>query len=73
MPYYRSFVSLRFDIVAIASQERAVMPYPKYLNSNKKDAKLPKQSAEGCHAQMDGQHCPLITYQGVFFKGGENL
>jgi hypothetical protein len=25
-------------------------------------------SAEGCHTQMDGQHCPLITYQGVFSR-----
>ncbi len=29
-------------------------------------------SAEGCHTRLDGQHCPLLTYQGVF-KGGEIL
>jgi hypothetical protein len=23
-------------------------------------------SAEGCHTRLDGQHCPLITNQGVF-------
>jgi hypothetical protein len=34
---------------------------------------LPLLSAEGCHTRLDGQHCPLITYQGVFFKGGETL
>ncbi len=30
-------------------QLRAVTPIPESLNSNKKGAKLPLQSAEGCH------------------------
>ncbi len=47
-------------------QQRAVTPNPESLNSNKKAAKLPLLSAEGCHTQLNGQHCPLITYQGVF-------
>ncbi len=54
-------------------QQRAVTPDPESLNSNKKGTKLPFLSAEGCHTLLEGQHCPLITYQGVFFKGGENL
>ncbi len=54
-------------------QQRAVTPYPESLNSNKKGGKLPLLSAEGCHTRLDGQHCPLITYKGVFFKGGETL
>ncbi len=45
-------------------QQRVVTPYPESLNSNIKVARLPLLSAEGCHTQMDGQHCPL-TYQGV--------
>ncbi len=47
-------------------QKRAVTSNPESLNSNKKGAKLPLLSAEGCHTQLDGQHCPLITYQSVF-------
>jgi hypothetical protein len=39
------------------------------FNSNKKGAQLPLLSAEGCHSRLDGPRCPLITYQGVFFKG----
>ncbi len=54
-------------------QQRAVTPYPESLNSNEMGAKLPFLSAEGCHTWLEGQHCPLITYQGVFFKGGETL
>jgi hypothetical protein len=54
-------------------QQRAVTPDPESLNSNKKGAKLSLLSAEGCHTRLDGQHCPLITYQGVFFKGVETL
>ncbi len=54
-------------------QQRAVTPYPESLNSNKKGAKLPLLSAEGCHSRLDGQHCPLIKYQGVFFKGEKTL
>ncbi len=50
-------------------QQRAVTSDPKSLNSNKKGAKLPLLSSEGCHTQRDGQHCPLITYQGVFLRG----
>jgi hypothetical protein len=23
---------------------------------------------EGCHTRLEGQHCPLITYQGVFSR-----
>jgi hypothetical protein len=45
---------------------RAVTPDPESLNSNKKGAKLPLLSAEGCHTQLDGQPCPLITYHGFF-------
>jgi hypothetical protein len=52
-------------------QQRAVTPDPETFNSNKKGTKLPLLSAEGCHTRLDGQHCPLITYQGVFFKGGD--
>ncbi len=44
-------------------QQRAVTPYSERLNSNKKGAKLSLLSTEGCHTQMDWQHCPLITYQ----------
>jgi hypothetical protein len=29
---------------------------------------MPLLSAEGCHTQLDVQHCPLITYQGVFSR-----
>ncbi len=54
-------------------QQRAVTPDTESLNANKNGAKMPLQSAEGCHTRLDGQHCPLITYQGVFFKGGETL
>ncbi len=54
-------------------QQRAVTPDPESLNSYKTGAKLSLLSAEGCHIPLDGRHCPLITYQGVFFKGGENL
>jgi hypothetical protein len=50
-------------------QQRAVTPGPESLNANKKDAKLPLLSAEGCNTQLDGQHCPLITYQVVFSRG----
>jgi hypothetical protein len=32
-----------------------------------------RQTAEGCHTLLDGQHCPLITYQGIFFKSGETI
>ncbi len=38
------------------------------LDSNEKVAKLPLLSAEGCHTPQDGQHCPLITYQGAFSR-----
>jgi hypothetical protein len=55
------------------AQQRAVTPDTESLNSNKKSAKHPLISAEGCHTQLDGQHCPLITYQGAFLKGGETL
>ncbi len=55
------------------SQQRAVTPYPESLNSNETGAKLQFLSADGCHTWLEGQHCPLITYQGVFFKGGETL
>jgi hypothetical protein len=48
-----------------------VKPDPESLNLNKKGAKLPFLSAEGCHTPKKGQHCTLITYQGVIFKGGE--
>ncbi len=51
-------------------QQRAVTPS---LNSNKKGAKLPLLSAEGCHTRLDGQYCHFNTYQGVFFKDGETL
>jgi hypothetical protein len=51
-------------------QQRAVTSDPESLNSNKKGAKLPLLSAEGCHTLVDGQH---YTYHGVFFKGGETL
>ncbi len=51
----------------------AVSPDPESSNSNKKGAKLPLLSADGCHTQLEGQHCPLIRYQGVFFKGVETL
>ena len=54
-------------------QQRAVTPDQESLNSNKKGAKLPLVSAEGWHTWLDGQHCPLKTYQGFFFKGGETL
>ncbi len=49
-------------------QQRAVTPDPDSLNSNKKGAKLPLLSAEGCHTRLEGKHCPLITYQGVFLR-----
>jgi hypothetical protein len=35
--------------------------------------KLPFLSAAGCHTSMDGQHCPLRTYHGIFFKARETL
>ncbi len=54
-------------------QQRSITPDPESLNSNKKGSELPLISAEGCHTRLEGQHCPLITYQGVFFKGGETL
>ncbi len=54
-------------------QQRAIIIGPESLNSNKKGAKLSLLSAEVGHTRLDGQHCPLITYQGVFFKGGETL
>ena len=54
-------------------QQRAVTPGPESLNSNKKAAKRTLLSAEGCRTRLDGQHCPLITYQGIVFKGGETL
>ncbi len=44
-------------------------PNPESLNSNKKGVKLPFLSAEGCHhTSLEGQHCPLITYHGVFSR-----
>jgi hypothetical protein len=49
-------------------QPRAVTPDPETLNSNKKGAKLPFLSAEGCHTLVEGQHCPLITYQAFFSR-----
>ncbi len=49
-------------------QQRAVTPDPESSNSNKKSAKLPLLSAEGCHTRLEGQHCRLITYQGVFSR-----
>ncbi len=52
-------------------QQRAVTTDPESSNSNRKGAKLPLLSAEGCHTWLEGQHCPLITNQGVFFQGGE--
>jgi hypothetical protein len=36
-------------------QQRAVKTDPESLNSNKKGAKLPLLSAEGCHTRLDGQ------------------
>ncbi len=48
-------------------QQRAVTPDPESFNSNIKGARLPLLFAEGCPILLDGQHCPLITYQGVFF------
>ncbi len=56
-------------------QQGAVTLDPEILNSNKKGAKLPFLSAEGCHSHtlLEGRHCPLITYQGDFFKGVETL
>ncbi len=54
-------------------QQRAVTPVSESLNSDKKGTKLPFLSAEGCRTPLEGQHCTLITYQGVFFKGGETL
>jgi hypothetical protein len=44
------------------------MADPDSSNSNKKGSKLPLLYAEGCHTRLEGQHCPLITYQGIFFK-----
>jgi hypothetical protein len=38
-----------------------------------KGAKLPLLSEEGCHTRLDGQHCPLITYQGIFFKASDDI
>jgi hypothetical protein len=86
------------------SQQRAVTPDPESSNSNKKGAKLPLISAEGCHTQLvyksqqravtpdqkvqiQTKRAPnchyhlqravtpnlYITYQGIFFKGGESL
>jgi hypothetical protein len=54
-------------------QQRAVTPDPESSNANKKGAKLSVLSAEGCHTQLEVQHCPLITYQGVFFKVRKTL
>ncbi len=42
-------------------------------NLKKKFPKLPLLSAAGCHTRLDGQHCPLKTFDGVFSKGGETL
>jgi hypothetical protein len=49
-------------------QQRADTPDPESSNSNKKGAKLPLLSTKGCHTRLEGQHCPLITYQGVSSK-----
>jgi hypothetical protein len=38
-------------------------PDPESSNSNKKGAKLPFISVEGCHTRLDGQHSPLISLQ----------
>ncbi len=54
-------------------QQRTVTSDPESLNSNKKGAKPPLLSAAGCHTRLDGQHCPLISYQGIFFMGVETL
>ncbi len=34
----------------------------------KKSAKWPWLSAAGCYTWLDGQHCPLRTYHGVFSR-----
>jgi hypothetical protein len=52
---------------------RELSPDLESLNANKNGTKLPLLSAEGCHTHLNEQHCSLITYQGVFFKGGETL
>jgi hypothetical protein len=36
-----------------------------------KHAKRPLLSAAGCHTRLDGQHCPLRTYLGFYFKKGK--
>jgi hypothetical protein len=33
--------------------------------------KRPLLSVKGCHTELDGQHCPLRPYHGIFFKGGK--
>jgi hypothetical protein len=52
-------------------QQWAVTPDQESSTLEKTCAKLLLLSAEGCHIRLDGQHYPLKTYHGVFFKGGE--
>jgi hypothetical protein len=39
----------------------------------KKVCQRPLLSAAGCHTRLDVQHCPLGTYQGIFFIRAEKL
>ena len=51
-------------------QQWAVTPDPESLNSNKKGSQTAITICRGlsCHTRLDGQHCPLIIYQGVFSR-----
>jgi hypothetical protein len=54
-------------------QQKAAAPNPASSNFLKKCAKLPLLSAAVFHTRLVGQHCPLRTNRGVFFKGGKTL
>ncbi len=65
-----------FNIWSVPNSQYSYQrPFTLYqANSNLlKSAKQPLLPTAGCHTRLDGQHFPLRTYHGVFFKSRKTL
>jgi hypothetical protein len=64
MAIWHPFLKFETDIIL----SRGLSHPTQEVQIKKKCAILPLLSAEDCHIQLDGQHCRLRTYPGIFSR-----
>jgi hypothetical protein len=75
MPVWHTFFKFEAHQTAIFDYSGLSL-LTQQVQIQEKCTEQPSLSAEGCHTRLDGQQCPLRTYQGLIFwmnKKGFNL